>query len=222
MSNFRPLPRPSQASTNNLVYLSIWPEPRSCATGPTRPWSYSQVTAALLNFKAGRYRAMQWVETLAFKAWTRGTAGRGVRRKKPTTTMCSAAFKPRLGLFVFPLSISTGCIDPRGQFSSGSCLGKNPDMPSQWADGFATSRRRRWGLWKIATGRMRPNNVLLQTWWRRIYTPMMMIYKCQISQIREVEEGVMGKPETQSLYSCIILSRQHPPACVSTTTGAGQ
>lgn len=132
MSNFRPLPRPSQASTNKLVYLSIWPKPRNCATGPTRPWSCSQVSA-LLNFKAGRYGAMQRVKTLPFKAWTGGTAGRSGRRKK----MCSVAFKPSTHrLFVFALSISTGCIDRRGQCSSGSCLGRTQTCPRNGPTGL--------------------------------------------------------------------------------------
>lgn len=81
MSNFRPLPRPSQASTNNSLCRSIWPKPRSRATGPARPWSGSQVSA-LLNFKAGRHRATHRVKALPFKAGTGGTAGRSGRREK--------------------------------------------------------------------------------------------------------------------------------------------
>lgn len=47
MSNFRALPHPSQASSNSLVYLSIWPKPRSHAIGLIQSWSSSQVSALL-------------------------------------------------------------------------------------------------------------------------------------------------------------------------------
>lgn len=63
---------------------------------------------------------MQRVKTLPFKAWTGGTAGRSGRRKKKSTTMCAVAFKPSTHrLFVFALSISTGCIDRRARVAQG-------------------------------------------------------------------------------------------------------
>lgn len=49
MSNFSPLPHPSQASSNSWVYRSIWSKPRRQATGLIQPWSRSQVST-LLNW----------------------------------------------------------------------------------------------------------------------------------------------------------------------------
>lgn len=108
MSNFRPLPRPSQASTNNSLCRSIWLKPRSRATGPARPWSGSQVSA-LLNFKAGRHGATRREKALPFKAGTGGTAGRSGRREKTQQQCAPLLLNLRhTGCLFFALSISTG------------------------------------------------------------------------------------------------------------------
>lgn len=108
MSNFRPLPHPSQASSNSLVYLSIWPKPRSQAIGLIQPWSRSQVSALLNLSWEGRSTVVG--KTSRFKGWTSGTGGR--REKAPH----KGTFGPRrlrhTGC-LFPVSISAGRIDPQ-------------------------------------------------------------------------------------------------------------
>lgn len=79
MSNFRPPPRPSRASRNSSVYLSIWPKPRSPAIGLTQPLPRSQVSALLNLSWEGRSAAVS--KPPPFKGWTSGTGGRRAKRK---------------------------------------------------------------------------------------------------------------------------------------------
>ncbi|KAJ4948680.1 hypothetical protein JOQ06_020210, partial [Pogonophryne albipinna] len=51
-----PLSHPYLASSNSLVYLSIWPQPRSQAIGRIQPGSSSQAGSAKMRFHSNHCR----------------------------------------------------------------------------------------------------------------------------------------------------------------------